>query len=269
MSVSSRLRRALGATLVATIATTLALPAPSAVAHPRRPVPTDRAVAAGVTPGNADMGWRATAVSGPVNRVTTHATSGVQGIDVSSHQGYVNWQYWWGKGKRFAYIKATEGLSYRNPYFSSQYLGSYSVGMIRGAYHFARPSSSSGATQADYFARSGGAWSRDGRTLPGVLDIEYNPYGRTCYGLSQTQMVAWIKSFTTRYLYRTGRSAVIYTTYDWWSRCTGNSAAFNKTNRMWVARYASTVGSIPGGRPSHTFWQYTSSPLDQNRFNGS
>jgi GH25 family lysozyme M1 (1,4-beta-N-acetylmuramidase) len=102
-----------------------------------------------------------------------------------------------------------------------------------------------------------------------VLDIEYNPYGATCYGLSRTQMVAWIKAFTTRYRYRTGRNAVIYTTLDWWTRCTGNSSAFNRTNRMWVARYAATVGSIPGGRPSFTFWQYTSSPLDQNKFNGS
>jgi hypothetical protein len=51
-------------------------------------------------------------------------------------------------------------------------LCSANVGMIRGAYHFALPNSSSGATQANYFAGNGGGWSWDGKTLPGALDIE-------------------------------------------------------------------------------------------------
>ncbi len=35
-----------------------------------------------------------------------------------------------------------------------------------------------------------------------------------------------------------------------------------------MARYARSVGTLPGGWPFYTFWQYTSRPLDQNRFNG-
>ena len=106
------------------------------------------------------------------------------GQDVSGHQGNVNWSAQWSAGSRFAYVKATEGTYYTNPYFAQQYNGSYNVGMIRGSYHFARPDTTSGATQANYFVDHGGGWSRDGRTLPGALDIEYNPYGATCYGLS-------------------------------------------------------------------------------------
>jgi hypothetical protein len=90
---------------------------------------------------------------------------------VSSHQGNVNWATYWSQGKRFAYVKATEGNYYSNPYFSQQYNGSYNVGMIRGAYHFATPNDSSGANQANYFVDRGGAWSRDGRTLPGALGL--------------------------------------------------------------------------------------------------
>jgi len=191
----------------------------------------------------------------------------VLGIDVSGHQrNTINWAAQARAGKRFAYIKATEGTSYRNPYFSSQYTGSYRAGMIRGAYHFANPGGAAGWRQADYFVSRGGGWSRDGRTLPGVLDIEYNPYGSTCYGRSQREMVAWIGSFTRRYKARTGRDAVIYTTYDWWRQCTGNSTAFNRTNPLWVARYSSSVGTLPGKWPFYTFWQYTSTPIDQNRF---
>lgn len=50
--------------------------------------------------------------------------------------------------------------------------GATNAGVIRGAYHFARPDISSGATQATYFTTNGGGWSADGITLPGALDIE-------------------------------------------------------------------------------------------------
>lgn len=218
--------------------------------------------------GEAYMGWLQNTTTQAAAPTDMGTAAVVEGIDVSSHQGNVNWSYWWGQGKRFAYVKATEGTSYRNPYFAQQYNGSYNIGMIRGAYHFALPNSSSGATQANYFASNGGGWSRDGKTLPGALDIEYNPYGATCYGKTQAGMVSWIRDFLTTYKSRTGRDAVIYTNLDWWTRCTGNTTAFNSTNPLWVARYSSSPGTLPGGWPFYTFWQWTSSPIDQNRFNG-
>ncbi|GEB50537.1 lysozyme [Streptomyces cacaoi] len=196
----------------------------------------------------------------------------VHGVDVSSHQKNVNWKGLWNKGVRWAYVKATESTNYKNPYFAQQYNGSYKRGMIRGAYHFATPNTSSGATQANYFAKNGGGWSKDGKTLPGVLDIEYNPYGSTCYGLSKSAMVKWIKDFTRTYKARTGRDAVIYTNTNWWKQCTGNSRSFGRTNPLWVARYASSPGALPAGWGFYTFWQYTSSgPIvgDHNTFNGS
>ncbi|PPK67826.1 lysozyme [Actinokineospora auranticolor] len=204
-----------------------------------------------------------------VSRGAARATGAtVSGIDVSSHQGEVDWSSWWNQGKRFAYVKATEGTSYRNPFFAQQYNGSYRVGMIRGAYHFALPDVAGGAVQAKFFTTSGGAWSRDGKTLPGVVDLEYNPYGEPCYGLSQAAMGTWIRDFTTTYKSRTGRDAVIYTSTTWWARCVG-ARSFSGTNPLWVARYASAVGTLPYDWAVWTFWQYTSSPIDQDYFNGT
>ncbi|MGH3520503.1 MAG: lysozyme [Haloechinothrix sp.] len=196
-------------------------------------------------------------------------SGGVQGIDVSGWQRNVDWQYWWNKGKRFAYVKATEGLTYKNPYFTQQYNGSYNVGMIRGAYHFALPDKSTGAEQANYFAGNGGGWSRDGKTLPGVIDLEYNPYGSTCYGKSKAGMAAWIKSFHDTYQVRTGRYPVIYTSKSWWDQCVGTAGNFASTSPLWIARYSSSVGAMPHGWRYYTFWQYSTDPLDQNRFNGT
>lgn len=96
--------------------------------------------------------------------------------------------------------------------FSTQYDGATAAGLIRGAYHFAQPAESSGAAQAKYFASNGGGWSDDGITLPGALDIEYNPSGDTCFGLSASAMVDWIEDFVTTYESETGRWPVIYTT---------------------------------------------------------
>ncbi len=64
----------------------------------------------------------------------------------------------------------------------------------------------------------------------------------------------------------------IYTTTDWWTTCTGNSGAFGSTNPLFVARYASTVGTLPAGWGFYTFWQYADAgtfPGDQDYFNGA
>ncbi|MEU2240753.1 lysozyme [Streptomyces sp. NPDC018338] len=194
-----------------------------------------------------------------------------EGVDVSGHQGNVAWSTLWNSGVKWAYVKATEGTYYKNTYFTQQYNGSYNIGMIRGTYHFATPDTTTGAAQADYFVNNGGGWSADGKTLPGVLDIEWNPYGATCYGKTASGMVAWIQDFVNRYKYRTGRDAVIYTATSWWKQCTGNYGGFASTNPLWIARYATAVGELPAGWQYYTMWQYTSSgPTvgDHNHFNG-
>ena len=283
MTHFSALGRRLAAGLLAAAAGLTVVQAGPAMAAGSASVPTPEARAAGVEPDNARMGWRQHQVGEAVRPrsfagartqlATPQATfvpTGVLGIDVSSWQGNVNWTAQAALGKRFAYVKATEGLTYKNPYFRSQYNGSYQAGLIRGAYHFARPAKSSGKQQAAYFAKSGGGWSADGHTLPGVLDIEYNPYGSTCYGLTRSQMVSWVKSFITEYKRLTKRDAVIYTTTDWWTRCTGNTTVFSKTNPLWLARYGTTTpGKLPGAWTWATFWQYSATPIDQNRFSSS
>ncbi|MFF0436179.1 lysozyme [Streptomyces sp. NPDC004327] len=222
--------------------------------------------------GTAWMGMGVIAHDGQgENTDTDSLLAATEGVDVSSHNGNVAWSTLWNSGVKWAYVKATEGTYYKNTSFAQQYNGSYNVGMIRGSYHFATPDTTTGAAQADYFVNNGGGWSQDGRTLPGALDIEWNPYGDTCYGKTQAGMVAWIRDFLNQYKYRTGRDAVIYTATSWWTQCTGNYGGFASTNPLWIARYASDVGTLPAGWPYYTMWQYTSTgPTvgDHNHFNG-
>jgi GH25 family lysozyme M1 (1,4-beta-N-acetylmuramidase) len=204
--------------------------------------------------------------------VTPSAIGPVRGLDVSGYQENVDWPSVVAAGASFAYVKATEGLTYTSSYFAQQYDGSARVGLIRGAYHFARPDTSSGSAQADYFLDHGGTWRADGTTLPGALDIEYNPHGDTCYGLGAAAMVSWIGTFSARYRARAGRAPVIYSTADWWRRCTGDSAAFASANPLWIAGYSGTPLPLPHGWTTYTIWQYADSgtlPGDQNTFNGT
>jgi len=199
------------------------------------------------------------------------------GIDVSHHQGAINWTSVRNASIQFAYIKSTEGTSYKDPRFNANYVAAYNAGVIRGAYHFALPDRSSGAVQANYLASNGGAWSADSRTLPAALDIEHNPYGAMCYGLSQASMRTWVSDFLSTYRARTGRYAVIYTTTSWWTSCTGNWSGPWANHPLWLARWASAPGTLPAGAPFWSFWQYTSTGavsgvpgnVDRNHFNGA
>src|SRR5689334_6073181 len=94
------------------------------------------------------------------------AVASTAGIDVSAAAGTVNWTSVYNAGIRYAYIKATEGASTRDPNFNTYYPAAYYAGVIRGAYHLAKPNASGGAAQADFLASNGGAWSADGKTLP-------------------------------------------------------------------------------------------------------
>jgi len=84
-----------------------------------------------------------------------HAAA-IVGLDVSGHQQGITWSTVASNGAQFAYIKATEGTTVVNGSFASEYDGAYQAGLIRGAYHFALPSTSSGAAQASYFVANGG-----------------------------------------------------------------------------------------------------------------
>jgi len=216
--------------------------------------------------------------------------SSVEGFDVSNYQPNVDFSAAYKAGARFVIIKveppdfpflstsanineqqATEGTSFIDAYFSSHYIGATNAKLIRGGYHFARPDVSSGSSQATFFLAHGGGWTPDGRTLPGMIDLESENGIPKCYGKNPANMVAWIQDFVNTYHSKTGRYPMIYTNRDWWTTCTGDSDAFSSTCPLVLASWNSVPGPIPGGWPYQTIWQYNDhSPWggDSDSFNG-
>jgi GH25 family lysozyme M1 (1,4-beta-N-acetylmuramidase) len=273
-----RLRHLRTMTVTAALGALFALLLGAAGTAAAAPTPTgDQAIKEGQAYMGVGQEIHGAPEASPPSGILDHG-SGVQGIDVSHWQGAINWTAVRNAGIQFAWIKATEGTSYTDSRFDTNYVNAYHAGVVRGAYHFARPDVSGGATQANFFASNGGAWSADNRTLPGVLDIEHNPYGSMCYGKSTTQMRNWIADFYNTYKARTSRDVVIYTTASWWNTCTGRWGGMSDKSPLWAAHWTSShTPTIPSGFPTWTVWQYTSTGsvsgvsgnVDRNKFNGS
>lgn len=208
-----------------------------------------RELAGPATPGTATP--RAAAVA-----------PGPQGVDVASYQHSNGATIDWGtvaqNGYKFAAVKATEGDYYTNPYFAGDIAGASAAGLYAMAYHFAIPDSttSTASQQADYLIAAANG-TVGGATPQLELDVEYNPYGATCYGMTASQLVSWIAAFSTEIRLKTGQLPIIYTTADWWGTCTAGSTAFSASH-LWVAQYGVASPTLPAGWPTWTFWQYTS-----------
>ena len=201
------------------------------------------------------------------------ASSEVLGLDVSSGQGDVNWSTVKADGAKFAYVKATEGSYYINPDFAQQYNGSYGVGLIRGAYEFANPSYSGGATQADYFVAHGGGWSADGKTLPGVARHRVQPVRR---GVLRPQPVVdgvvdqGLRQRIPRQDRPLGRDLQHHRLVDHLHR---QQQRLRLRGPALAGRFREQPrGALPAGWGFYTIWQYADSgtfPGDQDVFNGS
>jgi GH25 family lysozyme M1 (1,4-beta-N-acetylmuramidase) len=198
-------------------------------------------------------------------------TAFANGIDVSrwQHQSSLDWSKVKADGVDFAFIKATEGSTYTNPYFAGDWASTTKLGIYRGAYHFARPSVGSAATQAKYFVKVAGLQHGKG-VLPPVLDLEATG------GLGVKKLRNWTRNWLVTVQNLTGRAPIIYVSPSFWETNLGNSTGFHNYP-LWVAHYGVSSPRVPGGWPTWTFWQKTSSGkvsgiagrVDINRFNGN
>src|SRR6266571_6549946 len=184
----------------------------------------------------------------------------VGGIDISSndHLRYpIEWAAEVARGTRFAYVKATEGTSYANPYFHGDYGAARSAGLYVGAYVFARPDRGNPVGQADFFL-SHAEWTRDAKTLVPFVDLEW-PYSGihtdSCYDLSPAQLTGFIHAFLDELEARLGRPPMIYTNSNWWNPCTGNDRSFGRYP-VDLASYTTTPPRLPAGWTTFTIWQY-------------
>ena len=201
------------------------------------------------------------------------AVDGPQGVDVSSHQGSVNYSSVKSSGQDFVFVRSGIGNHTEDDTFIGNYDRAKSAGLLVGAYHVADADRTDGDAirEARWFVnRHGGRGGSDGE-LPSVLDLETNPNG-----MSPAELQAWVGNFLDELEERLGKRPIIYTYPAFWEGAMGNTGKFSGYP-LWIAHYGVSSPRIPGGWNRHTFWQYTndgsvpgvSGPVDRNRFNGT
>ena len=93
------------------------------------------------------------------------------GVDVSHHQGRIDWRQVAADGISFAYLKASEGSNFVDPRFDANWRRAGEAGIGRGAYHFFSLCSA-GANQARNFLDV----VPDRLELPPAVDLELSPH---------------------------------------------------------------------------------------------
>src|SRR5262249_52496912 len=143
--------------------------------------------------------------------------STILGFDISHYQINTDWQAASDAGKVFAIVKATEGMTYIDPDFDTNWSGMKEAGLIRGAYHFFHPEDDP-IKQADHFTNVIGALGSG--DLPGALDLEVTD------GESPSRVASTALSFLKRVEANTGKTPMIYTSPAFFSSSAGNPAGF-------------------------------------------
>lgn len=194
------------------------------------------------------------------------------GIDVSHHNGNIDWGRVEEAGVEFAFIKATEGASFVDSKFKSNFASAKAHDLLVGAYHFFQPNVAV-EKQVDNFCRVYGV-ARNG-DLPPVLDVENESLWK---GVSKKRAADLVISWITGVRARLGEHVqpIIYASSAFVGDVLGADPRL-KEYPLWVANYTrATKPRLPKPWSFWTFWQYTedgrvagiSGAVDINRFNG-
>ncbi len=193
----------------------------------------------------------------------------IHGIDISHHQGDIDWQELRDKGTidklpiRFIMIKATEGATKVDKNFKENFHQSREYGFTRGAYHFYSVYSPAKA-QAEFFIRQVKLENGD---LPPVLDVEHKPKKQSDAEF-KASILQWLDIVERNY----GVKPIIYTYYKFKMKYL-NDPVFN-TYPYWIAHYYVDKVEYDG---EWKFWQHTDvgrlpgikGNVDFNIYNGS
>ena len=169
------------------------------------------------------------------------------GVDVSNHNGNIDWKKVKAAGIDFAFIKQSEGLSFVDPYARRNVVGCKSAGVLPGRYHYFTPGLDP-VMQADYFLKQTGPIGK-GELQP-VVDVEENDKGM----IKPAEMVREVKLFIDRVVAKSGRDVTIYTYPDFWIHAMAN--ADMTAHPLWIATYGPAPAQIGAWKQHWSFWQY-------------
>jgi lysozyme len=205
------------------------------------------------------------------------STKPIRGIDVSHHNGIIDWNSVDREQAQFVFCKATQGRAFKDNLLATNFNELTRLNYIRGVYHFFTFKDVTAQQQVDNLLSCNIDFSKKG-VLPAVLDVEWqqsdalNAYVKNNKTLCVNKIKAWLDTIQTA----TGKKPIIYTAKSFWSEYLGNPTGF-ENYPLWVASYRNDKPTLPSTWNDYAIWQYTESgtvgditgQLDKNLFNGN
>ncbi len=167
----------------------------------------------------------------------------VHGIDVSHYQGSIDWPAVAAANIDFAYVKATDGITYTDPAFDTNVASAAGTQLKLGAYHFFEADDDPQQQLANFL----NAIKGKPLSLVPMVDVE----------VTDNQPASQIKRRLTQFLQQleqaTGCTPLIYSYRSFWQTNIGPD--FNRYP-FWLADYAAKP-SPPEGVKNWQIWQYS------------
>lgn len=239
---------------------------PPPIRVPRRILPLHRFIA-GIVLGAVLLGAAYELFSRGFVRFVypSRAEYPVRGVDVSHHNGPVDWPRIRAAGYTFAYLKASEGATWRDSTFARNRDAARDAGMVTGGYHYfslCRP----GREQARNFVAAIGPPA--GGSLPPAVDLEFG--GNCAVRPSRESLAAELDAFIAVLDSAGYQPAVLYVTEEFHRAYLEGQPV---TNPLWVR----SVFTRPRFGGAWLFWQYAATGrvdgakgrIDLNVFRGS
>ncbi|PHU39327.1 glycoside hydrolase family 25 [Pseudobutyrivibrio ruminis] len=177
----------------------------------------------------------------------------VNGVDVSAYQGQVDWDTLSSQDIDFAYIKATEGSTFKDSCFEYNWKEAGETDLRIGAYHFFS-FESSGEKQAANFIDSVDVIPM---MLPPVIDVEYYGKYQNEDDIDVVEIRAELRNMINILKEESGVNPVLYVSEETYNTIVAQE--FSDCD-IW---YRSVYGKIDG-ELDWTFWQYS----NRHRLNG-
>lgn len=185
----------------------------------------------------------------------------VRGIDVSHHQGVIDWERVADTDNRFAIVKLTEGADHYDSLGVNNAGAAHAAGLVVAPYHFgtwwnadAKRPEVDAMREADFFLSSVKLMEHVHSGKTAWLDIEWDGKGRGKY-MTPDLLCRWVGAFTD-YVRAAGYKPGIYTGANFWKFRLNNTEQFNDLP-LWLASYRRKPKQIPNW-PA-TIWQFTGS----------
>lgn len=168
----------------------------------------------------------------------------IWGLDISHHNGKVDWSKVIVTKPIFIFIKATEGVTISDKEYDSNWVFLKKHQIVRGAYHFFSYKSA-GSLQAKYFISKVKLSKGD---LPPVLDVEFKQKMPNVKKVTK-EILSWIKVVEEHYRVK----PIIYCPWRFYKKYLKGKISLEYP--LWICDYR----AVPDTSTKWVFWQHTDS----------